>query len=54
MHAPTHAPTHAHTHARTYTHTRCEFDRATFTRYTLSNANAGGSVTFKPPNSKFI
>jgi len=43
----------AHTHTHTHTHTKkCESDRAISTR-SLDNTNTGGSVIFKPHNSKF-
>jgi len=43
-----------HTRAYTHTHTHTkESDRATSTRCILGNANAGGSVIFKPHNLRF-
>jgi len=41
---------HARTHARM--HKRYKSDRATFTRYTLINADVGGTVSFKFHNSE--
>jgi len=47
-----HTTARTHARIRTHAHKKCKFDRATSTRFTLDNVNAGGTVKFEFHNSK--
>jgi len=47
-HTLAHARARAGTHTHTHTHKRCKSNHITSTWCNLDNANADGTVTFKP------